>query len=90
TLVDEYQGDFKQVGVSGNARGIKANSNIYTLAEYQSNQLWIGTMDGVNRYDIESDVIHHYPLQLSDNQPQVTVYYLYVDGAELYLGTSNG
>ena len=90
TLVDEYQGYFKQVGVSGNARGIKANSNIYALAEGQSNQLWIGTMDGVNRYDIESDVIHHYPLQLSDNQPQVTVYYVYIDDAELYLGTSNG
>lgn len=90
TLVDENQGHFKQVGVSGNARGIKANANIYALAEGQSNQLWIGTMDGVNRYDIESDVIHHYSLQLSDNQPQVTVYYVYIDDAELYLGTSNG
>ncbi|MDT0603415.1 hybrid sensor histidine kinase/response regulator transcription factor [Thalassotalea castellviae] len=90
TLLDEYQGEFKQVGVNGEARGIKANSNIYALAEDLNNQLWIGTMDGVNRYDIVNDEIHHYPLQLSGNQPPVTVYYVYVEGAELYLGTSNG
>ena len=89
-LVDEHQGIFKQIGIKGDARGIKANSNIYSLKEDKNNQLWIGTMDGVNRYDVKSDRIYHYTLQLHNNQPNVTVYYVFIDGNELYLATSNG
>jgi signal transduction histidine kinase/ligand-binding sensor domain-containing protein/DNA-binding response OmpR family regulator len=89
-LVDEYKGLFKTVGLNGNQRGIKANSNIYALAADQDDQLWIGTMDGVNRYDINSDTIYHYALPLSDSQPQVTVYYVFIDNTEVYLGTNNG
>jgi len=89
-VVDEHLGVFKRVGFRGDKRGINANTHIYSMVEGRDDQLWIGTTDGVNRYDIELDKIHHYSLQFNHNQPPVTVYYVFVDGDKLYLGTSNG
>lgn len=88
-LIDFERKKFKQVGLNGNARGISANSSAYALAEV-NNQLWIGTTDGVNRYDSASDQVHHYALTLSPDQPNVIVYYILAENNNLLLGTSNG
>ena len=89
-LIDEKKSHFEQVGLNGSNRAKQANNQIYVLEEGKNNTIWIGTRDGVNRYDISTDTLYHYSLQLEENQPKVTVYYVYIHQNQIYLGTSFG
>jgi ligand-binding sensor domain-containing protein/signal transduction histidine kinase/CheY-like chemotaxis protein/AraC-like DNA-binding protein len=89
-LDNEQKGIFTQIGEQGSERASQSLANIYSLQFTPDGQLWIGTMDGIARLNPADNKLYHYPLQTSERQPKVVVYYVYWSESGLWLGTNNG
>lgn len=62
------------------------NNTIRSLTEDTRGQIWIGTNDGLDLYDPQSDQIY----QIVSSQGKLQVWALYIEQDQLLIGTSTG
>lgn len=78
---------FKRILSENNtiAKGLSQNS-IYSILQDSDGFMWIGTWDGLNKYDGYQFTIYNNETGLSNE----TIRALYQDGHKLWIGTENG
>lgn len=66
-----------------------SHSTVYAITQDEQGFLWIGTRDGLNRYD-SYEIRNYYVNSEKTNFPSNQINALMANGKQLYVGTSNG
>ena len=88
-LINEQKAEFDIIGLENDPRGVLQSLAVYALHEDQQDNIWIGSLKGIDKYNQSSKKITNYSL-LDDEHIKATVYYVFEGESGFWLGTNFG